>query len=408
MDGYDAFNRPILSRYCDFVSAQVPTIATRRVLLVSPPFACGVTRLVNAFLELGIRTTNPGFEPAHWLQTETGWRIGEHAAEHLKWHLPALHRNNTFEFPEPLEVVWEHRMDFARLPPCPTILFVRDPRDAIHSLFRRNYAEHMTFTDFLTRSAHWPDHFPDLFNLPPFETFALFTAFWRGMQPVAPVKIVRFEDLQASPLAVMREALDFIGIHRADAAVTAAIESSSFEHARRAMEDMERSTNKVFKTARKGEPGEWEHAYDSAARNCVPPLGHALIDELGYQPITASPNDRPAAARDIDALPTTARDIATRWLESIRSDRRVFGDEIVSTLRASNLKGDSLLLLGSVLEAIRYTCKLFPDTSTSSAHLALETFLMMNMRWIGQSAFRRAAVTCMCRLPSPTGTTVID
>jgi hypothetical protein len=162
----DANNSPTPSPFCDMY-AQRRTLgepAGQTCLIVSPPFACGVTRLVNALLELDIRATNPGFEPEHWqLQPTAHWHIGDLAAKHLKWHLPVLHQRQTFNFPEKLEVIWEHRMDFARLGPHPTILFVRDPRDAIHSLYQRSYASHMDFLQYLKRPNKWPDHFPDLF-----------------------------------------------------------------------------------------------------------------------------------------------------------------------------------------------------------------------------------------------------
>jgi hypothetical protein len=132
--------------------------------IVSPPFACGVAWLINALLELDIKVTNAGFNPGHWIDTDSGSQLSAKALKHLVWHLPALHQRQLFKFPESLEVEWEHRLDFASGEPRPTILFVRDPRDAVYSLYRRNYEKDRSFISYLNRPDVWPDHFPNLFQ----------------------------------------------------------------------------------------------------------------------------------------------------------------------------------------------------------------------------------------------------
>ncbi|ALG75543.1 sulfotransferase domain-containing protein [Azospirillum thiophilum] len=246
--------------------AAAPSLA----ILTSPPFACGVAWLVNMLLELGIRTTHWGTAKgtgggSPWRECGDGWTLDEPALSLLKWHLPILHQDEPLRFRDGLEVVWEHRLDLARRPGEAVILYLRDPRDAIHSLYRRNYAHALGYHAYLDRLDVWPDHFPNLFFLPPPETYLLFTLFWLTVGETVPLLTVTFEGMRADPVGTVRRVLAHLGQARPDDGIVRALERSSFHAARQAMlrTSAEQGTERL--TAAKGEVGEWRTTHDDAA-----------------------------------------------------------------------------------------------------------------------------------------------
>lgn len=267
------------------------TGAPRRINLVSPPFACGVAWLVNLMLALDIRASNAGF-PGHWHERGKHSQIDDQVLAHLKWHLPVLHQRGDFCFREAIDIVWEHRLDFACHTPCPTILFVRDPRDAVYSIYRRQYEAHYGFLEYLGRPDIWPDHFPGLFRLPPFETYAYYVSFWLAMEACTPLLVVRFEDAKADPIGTAERVLGFLGVTRTRSEIDLAIESSSFNSARQAMTAMARETGRDFLTARKGQAGEWRQVYDPASLARVTGPVEETMLRLGYGEMTMPLPDR--------------------------------------------------------------------------------------------------------------------
>ena len=181
--------------------------------IVSPPFACGVTWLINILLELNLKTTNLAFIEDHWLSDhQNTLKIGPKAHNHLRRHLPILSEKNSYQFEENKEIFWEHRLDMASTM-RPTILFIRDPRDAIYSMYLRDY-KHFAFSEYLLRPDKWPAHFPNLFDLPPSDTMALFCLFWRQLKNTIPLHIVRFEDMRANPVKEIGKILVFLKVKR--------------------------------------------------------------------------------------------------------------------------------------------------------------------------------------------------
>lgn len=373
--------------------------AGARFQIVSPPFACGVTWLVNALLELDIRATNAGFEPGHWARGDGGWTMSERAEQHLKWHLPVLHRRRSFAFPEDIDVAWEHRLDFAGRGAAPTILFVRDPRDAVHSLYRRNRAHEIDFESYLKKEDEWPDHFPGLFQLPPLETFAYFCWFWLAMNQAMPVAVVRFEDVKAAPHDSLKAVLRFLGIERPDDRIDQAVESSSFDSARRAMVSMEEQTGTAFKTVRKGEVGEWKSAYPASA---LKDLGRSALDilaPLGYE----DPRPGPAPAPVFDdcraivarTLPRALRAPVADLITMTEAGHPPPAAAIAALAAAGRLAEPALTALAAVAQAIYYVRRVFADTSTPPARIALNTFVNLNLSYLGEAPVRSAAVRRM-------------
>jgi len=126
--------------------------------IVSAPFSSGVTWLVNVLLELNIRTTNTSFLNGHWVNDGRGAEIGPKACAHLKWHLPVLHERTKFSF----EPAWKCYGSTGWISP-----FIRNGHDSVcarpagrHLLsLQGNYAQGLSFIDYLRRPDQWRDHF---------------------------------------------------------------------------------------------------------------------------------------------------------------------------------------------------------------------------------------------------------
>jgi Sulfotransferase domain len=387
------------------------SIASGVAQIVSPPFSCGVAWLVNALLYLDIRVTNTSFEPGHWGINRDSWQISGAAETHLKWHLPVLHERQSFQFPESLEVRWEHRLDFAACERRPTILFVRDPRDAVYSLYRRNYADSMGFIGYLNRPDEWPHHFPGLFQMPPLESYAYFCCYWLAMGKIMPVKLVRFEDVKANPSLILKEVLQYLGVERSDAQIQEAVKSSGFDQARLAMEKMEASSGKLFMTARKGQVGEWRVSYSTLARLNIRKLTKDLIRRLGYD-LSFSPTPSHQLFEDylkqVDrSFPKYLRaNIMALLLATEKGSPPSFAELAAMTEKFSG-NGTNVLKFGAITEAIYYVQRIFSDTSSPPARIALNVFVNLNLFFFNQWPVQIAAWYGLCRIELDSGVPVL-
>jgi hypothetical protein len=376
----------------------------QRVNLVSPPFACGVAWLVNLLLALDIRVTNSG-HPDHWLDVDGESHLGPTALDHLKWHLPILHERSRFRFQEAIDIRWEHRLDFARGPACPTILFVRDPRDAIHSLYRRQYEAHYSFPEYLARPDVWQDHFPELFRLPPFETFAYFVSYWLAMSARAPLLVIRFEDAKSDPVGTARRVLDFIGIQRPVEAIGHAVESSSFDNARKAMQTMSEKTGETFVTARRGRPGEWRESYDDEALAFVAGPVVEIMQGLGYATAAGKPGTHELP--DIDVLierqldersRPAAREAVACSLNGQPSPQLAIAQAIASDRTE---EGRMRHALAALTLAAYYVDQIFPGEDAGSIdakRLGLAAFFALNLRHMAHPSVRSSVRTTLFHL----------
>ena len=389
--------------------AQTEASKTALAQIVSPPFSCGVAWLINALLYLDVKVTNTGFNPGHWQQTGDAWGLSDSALAHLKWHLPVLHERQQFKFPEPLEVRWEHRLDFATAL-RPTILFVRDPRDAVYSLYRRNYAKNIGFAGYLNRPDEWPDHFPELFQMPPLETYAYFCWYWLAMGEVMPVKLVRFEDVKVAPVRVLREVLQYLGVERSEEQIYAAVVSSGVEQAKQAMEKMEAETGREFKTVRKAQVGEWRRTYSMLARTHVRKLTQAIIRQLGYAGSMA--NDVPVSDdyRQLVAkkIPIVIRETVTMLLLATEAGNPPTSSEIATHVREQALSGKALLKLAAIAEAICYVQRIFSDTASPQARAALNVFVNLNLHFFDQWPVQIAAWYGLRRIEADSGVPMLS
>lgn len=379
----------------------------REFNLVSTPFASGVAWLVNVLLELGVRTTHVSshYPGGYWKRggDATEDEMSDEARELMGWHLPIV-----FNQPGPLrlepgvEVFWEHRLDLARHSGRPAIVFVRDPRDAIYSIHRRDFAATRSFPAYLARADRFPDHFPGMFDLPPADTWAAWHTLWLGLQSVSPTLVVQFEALRAQPVPGVQRVLEFLGVQRSIADIERALAASTFERAREAMKLQEQKTGTVRATARRGQTGEWKetftpetlHWFTGPARDVMARLGYAP-EGLGEPwPDSATlPAPGPAVADALDQA-------RVHW-QNGRPD-----DTFATLSHATTLAGQfipSRLQIAAETVACDWVLKIFgPDRASSPAAIAaLNAYRGFLQRFAAWAPVQQVLAAALDTLPSP-------
>ncbi len=199
--------------------------STRRAHLALAGQNSGVGWLANLLLELDIPVVPPGSSdiPA-WQDTGDGWSLTPYALRRLRGVLPAVHRRTVFPFHDDLEVCIDSD-DLSALGNTdgPTIVVLRDPRDAFAGQWERGETRTASWDDFLAHAGGSP------FALPPPETWAVRTLLWEALAKVRPVLIVRYENLRADTTREMARVLDFLGVVREGTEIAQAVALSTFE-----------------------------------------------------------------------------------------------------------------------------------------------------------------------------------
>jgi len=201
--------------------------------IVSSKFPNGVTYLLNILLELGIKIWRDG-PPAFWHQLpDGGWKIDPSQIE-LERHLPSLKFDSTYYFKNDVEVKWCHDWPNDDNYSIPTILVVRNGKDAIYSDFKRQNLD-ISFNEFLSSplnsSADGFQFIHNKWNLPPPEIWALYNLVWMDICKKNGWVVIRFEDLKKDPLTEICKILSFLDLNYSNSEIERAIFLSSFERA---------------------------------------------------------------------------------------------------------------------------------------------------------------------------------
>lgn len=190
-----------------------------KLYLISPREPSGATWLINCLLELGIKTYRETLGEM-WEPSRQGGYTLNPVEEHLKKWLPILSSRETFHFREDIEVEWAHHWPTVRHQAHRIIYFVRDPRDALLSRYRRESPE-MAFGEFLD--------FPDPYTLRnKIDTWCLFNEVWL-QQPN--LKFFRFEDYKRNASQTLENILRYVGVRAEGHEFLSALENSAFEKA---------------------------------------------------------------------------------------------------------------------------------------------------------------------------------
>jgi hypothetical protein len=191
----------------------------KKIFLISPREPCGASWLINCLLVLGIKTYRSTVEGEMWIKDGGRFFLNPHEMALKKW-LPVLSEVETFRFREGVEVEWAHIWPTRFTAGAKVVYFIRDPRDALFSRYRRESPD-VTFREFLD--------FPDSQTLlDKVDTWCLFNEAWLQQQDLL---ICRFEDYRLDARATLQAVLDGIGVVADPAAIDEAVLRSGYERA---------------------------------------------------------------------------------------------------------------------------------------------------------------------------------
>lgn len=243
-------------------------MARRKIYLVSPREPSGATWLINCLLELGIKTYR--YSPqGMWRQEGGQWVLNPHERILRKW-LPALTDHASFQFREDVEVQWTHEWFGDAHAESEVLYFVRDPRDALYSRYKRE-APDLSYREFVA--------FPDVRTLlDKVSNWWLFNKTWLTHSRL---HVCRFEDYKTDAAGTLRQALAALQLNCGDTSIAHAVRSSTFERAaaaERAYRDEQPDDAQLIN--RSGQPMAWlaegvgEGTSEQIEKTCADLLAH--------------------------------------------------------------------------------------------------------------------------------------
>jgi len=234
----------------------------------------GVALLINLFIEIGIRV-EWDFEESMWCKSvhEQGWALREEYSW-FKAVLPSLNVKQSHTFYPPQVVYWTHR-PLEEIPESHskdiTIVIVRDPRDAIYSMWRRNYS-HMSFEDYL--DVRMPPYFSNRI-----EAWVDYYAPWTNSKHT----VIRFEDLKLKTEKIFRGLLNEMEVVRSDEEIRHAVEASSFDIAKKNESFYMNGETRQGALVRAGLVYEWKSDVERLPHSSrIEDLTRPLLRKFGY------------------------------------------------------------------------------------------------------------------------------
>ena len=189
------------------------------IYIVSPKEPCGVTWLINCLLIVKIKCypMRP-FQMWESLGDNRFKLIQEN--DNLKMWLPALSEYDEFVFRDDIEICWTHEWPSEATSKSKIIYFIRDPRDALFSSYRREN-HHLKY-------AEYADILDPVLLLNAVDYWKLFNTFWLNHKDL---KVFRFEDYKQDSRKVLDDVLKWCSVVAVEDEILLALESSTPERA---------------------------------------------------------------------------------------------------------------------------------------------------------------------------------
>ena len=295
--------------------------------IVSPELPCGASWLANCLIELGIPAWKPWNvdDREHWV--DLGRYRYRHRLEGSPWSraLPALVDGREFVF-RPGEAVRVHHVWPTAYPAAQrSILFTRDPRDALYSAWQRQrrlstIAPDLGFGAFCaSRFHHYPVSWASYLLV--FLRVCLRAIDTFGGQ------VVRFEDYRGDPARTLITALDHLGVDADADAIAGAVDRSSFERVLAADAALTATGTVPHTLLHGGAPGTGEREVGRAAADAALTGFEDVLDRFGYRRVDSyTPTHvRPSiAAAMIEAIRVAGVPVADDgWLaDAVRAATR--------------------------------------------------------------------------------------
>jgi len=257
-----------------------------KITLASPVEPSGASWLINCFLELGIKVShkpvvdnvwrhiNPAPPPDHiWQRAACGGYRLHPKAQVLKQFLPVLSTADVFRFDEDVEVEYVQDLPGSQHVGGPVVLFVRDPRDSLYSMYRRlqpalDYESFLRFPNpdtLKSRPAHW----------------RLFIQAWIAL---AGENWFTFEEYKRDPVALLHTVLERAHVARRADEIERSAAASSFERARAAEQSYRAGASGDWEVVnRAGRVGDWiDRSEARQGSRVIERRAGSVMRRLGY------------------------------------------------------------------------------------------------------------------------------
>lgn len=251
--------------------------------IVSPELPCGSAWLVNCLLELDVPVFKPwnANVPGEWEALGNYHYRYASAEEPWQRSLPALQHGRRFHFlAQPVPRV-QHVWPYFYPGTAKTIFFVRDPRDALYSAWRRQrgtnpVAKDVDFAAFASGRYH---HYPLTWS----EYVLLFLRLWQAALAEREYLVLRYEDYRHDAAATLHRAVEFLGMKVDAVALHRAAQLSTFERLQRIEADLLACGAIDRPLNRAGCAYEYRHCFDAAMHCALGPRFASVYAWLGYE-----------------------------------------------------------------------------------------------------------------------------
>jgi hypothetical protein len=255
--------------------------------LVSPELPCGAGWLANCLIELGIPAWKPWNADDRGQWVDLGGYRYRHRLDGSAWTrlLPALVDGREFVF-RPGEALRVHHVWPTAYPAAQrSILFMRDPRDALYSAWQRQrqlstIAPDVGFGAFCASRFH---HYPVSWA-------SYLLVFLRVCQRAIDDfggRLVRFEDYRRDPAVTLVAVLEYLGVEADADAIASAVDRSSFERVRAADAALTAAGTVPHPLLHGGAPGACERELGRIAADAAIAGFGDVLDRLGYRGVVA-------------------------------------------------------------------------------------------------------------------------
>ncbi len=280
-------------RPLEFVAASAnerpgyPNFPAYTLDVISSELPCGASWLASTLLECDCPIWNP------WnVDMSLEWKyLGGTAYEYFypgnPWSrvLPGLVTGRKFDFRTTLVPRFSHATPGHWPLAERLVIFVRDPRDALYSAWRRSQKLQPDIAPFI----EWLQHSDPTWGVPRCAAYLLHLATWKHFAELSntPYLVIRFEDVKANARAEFRRVQDFVSDDLRslpEPQIARALSMSTFE-AVKAVEDrmladgtFDRRVNNA------GVPYEYRRHFDATMHTKVGGGGRTIYEWLRYEP----------------------------------------------------------------------------------------------------------------------------
>jgi len=301
--------------------------------IVSPQYPCGSSWLANALLEMQVLLRHLwSFETAgEWEHDSNG--DSRYVAQHLPWGqtLPSLRLDRAFRFRRDVRPRFTHLYPW-QLEPCSRIvLMVRDPRDALYSMWQwqqhnEQYPPSIPFVEYLASPFYGgPISIIDMLWLHLRSWLSL-----RGDES-RQVYVLRFEDWKRDPVGELGAVTRWMGLDCDQSVLRRAAVASDVSNLHRIEREVAREIPNARRFHRLGQPEEWRVAWKADWSEALGRHWQPVYRALGYAPPSRTGSTVPAfdlnqvlAWRDL-----TEPSLVQLWHHRLSTDMMLESDDPV-------------------------------------------------------------------------------